>query len=644
MNVSFILIIFSFLIWLLPITSINSNEILIVDNSNTVNITRDTYFTKTNNKVSKDYLDKLIFEKIDNDIYLSSISKEYHIFKFQIRLKDKKKYYLKIDDSSIYFIELYFKNYNSSFNNIFINNQFIIPIESSNENELIEIFITIHSFYALNFSFFLSNEIDTFNDIYFNNLFYGFFLGFVFLSIIYLLILYLYIKKDIVLFYLLFVIINAIFFLSKQNILPFDYVNNSFFNSCLIFFIHILGLFITLKLMVNDQEYLKIKKYKDIVIYIIIFLFIISFNSESLINYYFIITLDFILISVLIISLMTLNNNWKNYHFQISFIIYIIGFVCIFFKNIFITNWKIFNHFSFEISFLIHLVYFGTVLSLKYSIFHLLNSNISLLSFNTANFNDISNTITILKNKNDYYLNELEKAGDIQKSFMPSLNTNFPLIKISYYLKNVLQVGGDFFDIIPLKNNSIAIYIGDVSGHGIAAAILTTLFKITFRNSLQKFSNPEKIFNDVNNQTNHIITTNDYLTSFLLIIHNDGKLEYSSAAHKPIFIFRKKTSRCEFLISKGSFLGMKSIYNPIFECKIDKLEVGDRILLFTDGVLLNDKNKKWNMDVLFNSFAKSQSKSFDIAINSIIEDWENILQEENLNDDSTFLYIEFKGE
>ena len=62
------------------------------------------------------------------------------------------------------------------------------------------------------------------------------------------------------------------------------------------------------------------------------------------------------------------------------------------------------------------------------------------------------------------------------------------------YYDYLMKVGGDFYDIVPLQNNSVGILIADVSGHGIPAALLSTMYKISFLNASRRTRKSIKVF------------------------------------------------------------------------------------------------------------------------------------------------------
>ena len=251
--------------------------------------------------------------------------------------------------------------------------------------------------------------------------------------------------------------------------------------------------------------------------------------------------------------------------------------------------------------------------------------------------------ITEGEERSKLILQELKLASDIQRGLIPLPEKIYPIIKVKYYYEYLMQVGGDFFDIVNVDDNTMAVFIADASGHGIPAALLSTMYKMSFANAISRYSNPSEIFKDVNEQTKKVLDTHDYLTAFLMVVQSTGEISYSSAAHRPPFLYRKNKSTGEILFAKGLFLGMSSNMDIPYEEKKDKLEKGDRLLFYTDGIFDESIKDTWNPDSLLYIFSKSANLSIDAALDHIILEWKKRIGVNKINDDATFLLIEYHG-
>ncbi|OHD14175.1 MAG: hypothetical protein A2Y41_05585 [Spirochaetes bacterium GWB1_36_13] len=187
----------------------------------------------------------------------------------------------------------------------------------------------------------------------------------------------------------------------------------------------------------------------------------------------------------------------------------------------------------------------------------------------------------IIKTKNYQLLQELKLAEKIQQKLIPSvfpylLNTRFA----SLY-KPMENIGGDFFDFIKgEQEKSLGIFISDVSGHGVPAALITSMLKSVLDSAGEKMLEPHELLSYVNRRLVGQ-TSGNFLTAFYGIYDSESKLfKYSRASHNYPFLLREDSIIP--LKSKGKILGIMDDLS--FEEKEIQLEKGDKILFYTDGL------------------------------------------------------------
>ncbi len=236
-------------------------------------------------------------------------------------------------------------------------------------------------------------------------------------------------------------------------------------------------------------------------------------------------------------------------------------------------------------------------------------------------FQDITECEALLK-QNLRFKTELELAKNIQSSL---LKNNFPKIEgydfvVSYFPS--AAVGGDLFDIITLQDGKVLIYVADVSGHGIAAAMMTVFFKqeisIFCRHS--NFS-IKRLIVFLNERLNGLNCGDKvYLTLFMAIIDtNTGELKYYNAGHSAIPLLRKNDGTVKELYFPGVPIctwGLKADYKPRH---INLLE-GERLILYTDGMFPGKEYEAAfeKFKELFGSLSYSKKEFIDIVFEKII--------------------------
>lgn len=178
---------------------------------------------------------------------------------------------------------------------------------------------------------------------------------------------------------------------------------------------------------------------------------------------------------------------------------------------------------------------------------------------------------------------EIDMASRVQKAILPKTLGRIPGLKIATFYQPSSVLGGDLFDVIQLGSRKIALLMIDVSGHGVAASLVTALAKVTFHAYLRESHSPLEIFKGVNKEIFTQLPEERYLTAFLAIIDLE-KMEmiFANAAHLPQYLIKKDGS-WEKLIVKNFGIGLLEDWD--FKENKVPLKRGDKIVTFTDGLV-----------------------------------------------------------
>jgi phosphoserine phosphatase RsbU/P len=175
---------------------------------------------------------------------------------------------------------------------------------------------------------------------------------------------------------------------------------------------------------------------------------------------------------------------------------------------------------------------------------------------------------------------ELSTARSIQQALLPQGLTDFPHLAVSGVQYPCHEVGGDYFDVVPVTEERTAILIADVSGKGLGAALLTTMLQGSL-SGMTMGADPVKVFNHINRFLCRHAEVGRYATIFIGLLGRDGKLEYIKAGHPSPLLLRKGT--VSELYSEGSFpVGL--IPEAEYTSAWLQLEPDDTLVLFSDGV------------------------------------------------------------
>ncbi|MDA3890787.1 MAG: SpoIIE family protein phosphatase [Salinivirgaceae bacterium] len=217
---------------------------------------------------------------------------------------------------------------------------------------------------------------------------------------------------------------------------------------------------------------------------------------------------------------------------------------------------------------------------------------------------------------------DLETARKIQNAILPDQNPKGETYEVSAAYLPMALIGGDYYDYQMHDNLHIGLLIADVSGHGISAALIASMLKVAFTAQVQNARNPAIVLQQINLSLNGQLN-NEFITAGYLGIDLANKeLTYSSAGHPPMVLHRRKTDKIEEVKVAGIPIGVLDD----MECKeINmKIESGDRLVLYTDGIL-----------EVFNSAGEAMGKNrfMDLIIESknlFVEDaTENIIEKIN---------------
>ena len=178
---------------------------------------------------------------------------------------------------------------------------------------------------------------------------------------------------------------------------------------------------------------------------------------------------------------------------------------------------------------------------------------------------------------------ELEIAAYVQRNILPSDPPSLPGLDIAGSSLPAREVGGDFFDYVPLGTDSVGTTIADVSGKGLAAALLTLQSRNVIHTLARHNPSPADVLRKTNSVVHdHYTRAEMFLSAFYGVIDSAaGLLRYASAGHNPPLLLRADGT-CSSLASTGGLLGI-SPELAVTEETID-LAADDVLALYTDGV------------------------------------------------------------
>jgi len=238
---------------------------------------------------------------------------------------------------------------------------------------------------------------------------------------------------------------------------------------------------------------------------------------------------------------------------------------------------------------------------------------------------------------------DLDQARSIQEKLLPQNITSSKDYSISTHYSSANTVGGDYFDLFKIAENTYGLIIADVSGHGIASALIMSMVKILLKTYSVNETSPKNTLNSINEVFISEIATSHFVTIFYAVFDvKKRRIRYSSAGHCPTIFINKKTGEHTLIKADGLFVGVFPDM-MLSEKEIDYVHGEHRLVLYTDGITeaVNSDNKMYSLENMTNAVRKTAGFTPDRAVEAILEDLKNFCGALPPEDDTTLLIIDF---
>jgi len=254
-----------------------------------------------------------------------------------------------------------------------------------------------------------------------------------------------------------------------------------------------------------------------------------------------------------------------------------------------------------------------------------------------------------LKLRQEEMERDLRLAQRIQHNILPS-EKNYPQrneIEFGSVYQSLAAVGGDFFDIIRRGKNQYGLLIADVSGHGVQAALITTMAKVSFNANSGYNVPPGEICTKVNHDLIQLLggEPTHFVTAYFGSIDLEtGEFSYTNAGHHPAVLIREYGKEILRLGNPSPFLGM--FPNTTFSSESLHLKPGDTIILFTDGIIeaMNPNKELYDEERLIAFLSKNAQLDSKNLVEGLLEDVKQFCNGQPPNDDRAVLLMRFLGE
>jgi sigma-B regulation protein RsbU (phosphoserine phosphatase) len=242
--------------------------------------------------------------------------------------------------------------------------------------------------------------------------------------------------------------------------------------------------------------------------------------------------------------------------------------------------------------------------------------------------------------ENETMKRELEVAAEIQRRILP---VGLPEIE-GYDIAGInipsKGVSGDYYNVFKLDDGRFALIVADVTGKGMPASLLVSTLDASLRSYLDFHIPLSEMAVKMNSIIYKSSTADKFITFLIAVLDpSNGEIDIINAGHNPALLLRKD-DKMELIEAGGVAFGMFDMGLP-FEGKKLKLEKGERLFIFSDGIpeAMNKDEEEYSDEKLEKFFVEETPETAEEFINAIVTDVKLHTKGEIQSDDITAIYL-----
>jgi sigma-B regulation protein RsbU (phosphoserine phosphatase) len=234
---------------------------------------------------------------------------------------------------------------------------------------------------------------------------------------------------------------------------------------------------------------------------------------------------------------------------------------------------------------------------------------------------------------------EVEVARALQRDLLPQSTPPIPGFRVAHSYRTANDIGGDYYDFLPLDDGRWGIAVGDASGHGIGAGLLMAIANASLKTAIDLDPSPQAVLELLNRVLYRTGNHRAFMTLFYAVLDpRNGEFEYACGGHP--FPLLRRTSGEIIELGTGAFpLGLR----PAVKYHSERLviEPGDFLLLYSDGLpeaLGGGKKESFGFPRLQELLAQPQGAQS--LHDAILTAFDRHLAGDPLNDDLTLVVMD----
>ncbi|MCM2371369.1 PP2C family protein-serine/threonine phosphatase [Aporhodopirellula aestuarii] len=232
----------------------------------------------------------------------------------------------------------------------------------------------------------------------------------------------------------------------------------------------------------------------------------------------------------------------------------------------------------------------------------------------------------------------MKRAEQIQRNLLPK-ETSVPGLEIVPHYQPAEEVAGDIYGVLELRDGSWLIYVADLVGHGVPAAMSASILKMIIDSAVLDCTDPGVLLEQVNEKIPRYLAEDGFATAVMLRWQVDShQLTVASAGHEPLLLVRGET--LESIGATGLPLGIDTSLD--WTTETIRLEPGDRLFLLTDGIseAANDSDEMFGRERIEAAIRNNQEAPIEETVTHLIQQVTDHVGSQPAQDDITLLAIQ----
>jgi len=218
-----------------------------------------------------------------------------------------------------------------------------------------------------------------------------------------------------------------------------------------------------------------------------------------------------------------------------------------------------------------------------------------------------------------FHAEQIARLSSAQQLLM-ARPEDFPHAGFQVYLRQALQAGGDFYDVVPAGDKTIDYIVADASGHDLGVSLWTASYKTLLAECVSVVDTPQDTCRSINNSLRRVLPEGVYFTALHVRLNRTaGKLTLVNAGHLPAIFVDGRDGQVRLIEQEGDILGVFA--DAVFGVAEVPVKTGDRFYLYSDGLVefggSREKGLSLATEICRQTFGLPLRQSIDRIVNTL---------------------------